>query len=89
MTDVDVAAQIFAELRRLTRRRTTPRRTRRRTAEDEHTLMQRASDIDFLRRLARRTGRWCRVVCGEHARTAHRLLRHAQTSPATPPSRST
>jgi hypothetical protein len=31
--------------------------------EDGHTLMQRASDIDFLRRLARRTGRWCRVYC--------------------------
>jgi phage protein D len=31
--------------------------------DDEHTLMQRGSDIDFLRRLARRTGRWCRVSC--------------------------
>ena len=32
-------------------------------AEDTHTLMQRASDADFLRRLAARTGRWFRVVC--------------------------
>uniref|UniRef100_UPI003D098D72 hypothetical protein n=1 Tax=Mycobacterium sp. TaxID=1785 RepID=UPI003D098D72 len=34
-----------------------------RHTDDEHTLMQRGSDIDFLRRLARRTGRWCRVSC--------------------------
>lgn len=33
--------------------------------EDTHTLMQRGSDADFLQRLARRTGRWCRVVSGE------------------------
>jgi len=32
---------------------------------DEHTLMQRASDADFLRRLARRTGRWFRVTCAD------------------------
>ena len=31
--------------------------------EDGHTLMQRDSDIEFLRRLARRTGRWCRITC--------------------------
>lgn len=31
--------------------------------EDGHTLMQRGSDLDFLRRLARRSGRWCRVTC--------------------------
>ena len=31
--------------------------------DDGHTLMQRASDVDFLRRLARRNGRWCRVFC--------------------------
>jgi Phage tail baseplate hub (GPD) len=35
--------------------------------EDTHTLLQRGTDIDFLRRLARRDGRWCRVVCGEKA----------------------
>lgn len=33
--------------------------------DDEHTLMQRASDADFLRRLARRTGRWFRVTCAD------------------------
>lgn len=32
--------------------------------EPEHTLMQCDSDIAFLRRLARRNGRWCRVVAG-------------------------
>jgi phage protein D len=34
------------------------------------TLMQRGTDLEFLRRLARRTGRWCRVLCtdtpGQH-----------------------
>jgi hypothetical protein len=34
-----------------------------RHSEGEHTLMQRGTDIAFLRRLARRTGRWCRVMC--------------------------
>lgn len=33
--------------------------------DDEHTLMQRGSDADFLRRLARRTGRWFRVTCAD------------------------
>ncbi len=31
--------------------------------EDNHTLMQRASDIQFLRTLARRNGKICRVAC--------------------------
>jgi phage protein D len=31
--------------------------------EDTHTLMQRASDIQFLRSLARRNGKLCRVAC--------------------------
>jgi phage protein D len=31
--------------------------------EDNHTLMQRASDIQFLRSLARRNGKLCRVAC--------------------------
>lgn len=64
MSDVDVAAQIFqnydASPSPDNDKENAPTHT-----EDEHTLMQRASDIDFLRRLARRTGRWCRVVCGE------------------------
>jgi phage protein D len=32
-----------------------------------HTLMQRASDIQFLRQLARRNGKLCRVACGAQA----------------------
>jgi hypothetical protein len=34
---------------------------------DNHTLMQRASDIQFLRMLARKTGKLCRVACGSRA----------------------
>lgn len=64
MSDVDVAAQIFQNYNASpspdNSKEDAPSHT-----EDEHTLMQRASDIDFLRRLARRTGRWCRVTCGE------------------------
>jgi phage protein D len=33
--------------------------------EDGHTLMQRASDIQFLRNLARRNGKICRVACAD------------------------
>jgi phage protein D len=64
MSDVDVAAQIFQSYNASpspdNAKEDSPSHT-----EDAHTLMQRASDIDFLRRLARRTGRWCRVTCGE------------------------
>lgn len=64
MSDVDVAAQIFQKYNASPSpdngKEAAPSHT-----EDEHTLMQRGSDIDFLRRLARRTGRWCRVSCGE------------------------
>jgi phage protein D len=35
--------------------------------ESGHTLMQRASDIQFLRQLARRNGKLCRVFCGPQA----------------------
>ncbi|MGO9935486.1 MAG: phage late control D family protein [Steroidobacteraceae bacterium] len=33
--------------------------------EDGHTLMQRASDIQFLRNLARRNGKICRIACAD------------------------
>src|SRR5438132_4425127 len=33
--------------------------------EDGHTLMQRGSDIQFLRQLARRNGKLCRVNCAD------------------------
>ncbi len=35
--------------------------------EDTHTLMQRASDAQFLRNLARRNGKWFRVTCADRA----------------------
>jgi len=63
MTDSAVANQIFASYDGVT---PAPDNTRDDTpvhSEDEHTLMQRGSDIAFLRRLARRTGRWCRIMC--------------------------
>jgi hypothetical protein len=62
MTDADVAAAIFGEYG------ITPAPE---NAADEspmhteagHSLMQRAPDIQFLRHLARRTGKLCRVIC--------------------------
>ncbi len=33
--------------------------------EDGHSLMQRTTDIQFLRNLARRNGKFCRVVCAD------------------------
>ena len=64
MTDSDVADQIFSNYGASASpdngNDPGPSHT-----DDEHTLMQRGSDIDFLRRLARRTGRWCRVMCAD------------------------
>jgi phage protein D len=62
MTDSDVAAAIFNSYSATPSpdNDTDPSPSH---TDDEHTLMQRASDIDFLRRLARRSGRWCRVMC--------------------------
>lgn len=64
LSDVEVAGQIFAgygfSAAEANSSESAPSHT-----EDEHTLMQRSSDADFLRRLARRTGRWCRVVCAD------------------------
>jgi hypothetical protein len=42
-------------------------------SEDTHSLMQRGSDIAFLRMLARRTGKVCRVACADQpgARTGY------------------
>jgi phage protein D len=51
--------------------------------DDEHTLMQRASDADFLRRLARRTGRWFRVICAD--KPGQRIGYFAAPSLTTPP----
>src|SRR6266542_7027486 len=40
--------------------------------ESGHTLMQRASDIQFLRMLARRNGKLCRVACKDKPATSRR-----------------
>jgi hypothetical protein len=52
--------------------------------DDEHTLMQRGSDSDFLRRLARRTGRWFRVMCADRPgqQTGYFATPSLTTSPA-------
>jgi phage protein D len=64
LSDVDVANQIFQTYDYTpagdNSAESAPAHT-----DDEHTLMQRASDADFLRRLARRTGRWFRVTCAD------------------------
>ena len=78
MTDSAVANQIFASYDSVT---PAPDNTRDDTpvhSEDEHTLMQRGSDIAFLRRLARRTGRWCRIICAGTPGQRVGLLRPAQ-----------
>ncbi|MGO9152917.1 contractile injection system protein, VgrG/Pvc8 family [Mycobacterium sp.] len=64
LSDVDVANQIFQNYGCApaddNSAESAPSHT-----DDEHTLMQRGSDADFLRRLARRTGRWFRVICAD------------------------
>jgi len=64
MSDVDVASAIFAG-HGITPAAQNSKETAPSYTQDTHTLMQRGSDIDFLRKLARRTGRWCRVYCEE------------------------
>jgi phage protein D len=62
LTDGAVANQIFSEYGLTPGASNTDQDSPAHT-DDAHTLMQRASDIDFLRRLARRNGKWCRVAC--------------------------
>lgn len=66
MTDGAVANQVFSEYGFAAAPGNTADDSPAHT-EDGHTLMQRGSDIDFLRRLARRSGRWCRVTCAAAA----------------------
>jgi phage protein D len=82
MTDSDVAAAIFGNYGAAPSPDNNPDPSPAHT-EDEHTLMQRASDIDFLRRLARRTGRWCRVMCAD--KPAQYIGYFATPSLTTPP----
>ncbi|MFD9452424.1 contractile injection system protein, VgrG/Pvc8 family [Streptomyces sp. NPDC059985] len=62
MTDGEVANQVFAAHKFATSPKNTADDSPKHT-ESGHTLMQRGSDYDFLRRLARRSGRWFRVTC--------------------------
>lgn len=62
VTDADVANSIFGDYGMTPASENSDDDSPTHT-EDGHTLMQRASDIQFLRNLARRNGKLCRVVC--------------------------
>jgi phage protein D len=62
MTDSDVANSIFNDYG-FTPDGTNSTDDSPSHTEDNHTLMQRASDVQFLRGLARRNGKLCRVAC--------------------------
>lgn len=62
MTDADVANAIFGEYDIMPATENSEDDSPAHT-EDGHTLMQRGSDIQFLRSLARRNGKLCRVAC--------------------------
>lgn len=62
VTDADVANSIFGKYGFTPASENTEDDSPSHT-EDGHSLMQRASDIQFLRNLARRNGKLCRVAC--------------------------
>jgi phage protein D len=62
ITDADVAASIFGDYG-ITPSSDNQNEDSPAHTEDGHTLMQRSSDIQFLRSLARRNGKLCRVFC--------------------------
>lgn len=66
VTDADVAASVFGQYGFTpapdNSQDDSPAHT-----EDGHSLMQRATDMAFLRSLARSTGKWCRVTCADQA----------------------
>jgi len=64
VTDADVANTLFGEYGMTPAPENTDDDSPSHT-EDGHSLMQRASDIQFLRMLARRNGKLCRVVCAD------------------------
>ena len=64
MTEADVAEQIFTSYG-FTAAPGNSKQPGPSYSEDEHALVQRGSDADFLRRLARRTGRWFRVTTAD------------------------
>lgn len=62
VTDADVASSIFGDYG-ITPSGDNTNEDSPAHIEDNHTLMQRTSDIQFLRTLARRNGKLCRVFC--------------------------
>jgi len=64
VTDADVAASIFGNYGITPSDQNTQDDSPSHT-EDTHSLMQRGSDIAFLRMLARRSGKVCRVACAD------------------------
>jgi phage protein D len=62
VTDADVAASIFSDYGMTPADGNSDDDSPSHT-EDKHTLMQRGTDIQFLRMLARRNGKLCRVAC--------------------------
>jgi hypothetical protein len=64
VTDADVAASIFGDYG-ITPAPDNSQNDSPAHTEDTHSLMQRGSDIAFLRMLARRSGKCCRVACAD------------------------
>jgi phage protein D len=64
VTDADVAASIFSQYGITPSDQNTDGGSPSYT-EDTHSLMQRGSDIAFLRSLARRSGKVCRIACAD------------------------
>ncbi len=64
VTDVDVAASIFSDYG-ITPSDQNAAPSLPPHTEDTHSLMQRGTDIAFLRMLARRSGKFCRIACAD------------------------
>ncbi len=64
VTDADVASSIFGDYG-ITPASDNSQNDSPAHTEDNHSLMQRATDIAFLRSLARATGKLCRVTCDD------------------------
>ena len=77
VTDADVANAIFGDYG-ITPVERQPADDSPSHTESGHSLMQRGSDIQFLRTLARRNGKVCRVACADTPGQPHRLLRQAE-----------
>jgi hypothetical protein len=65
ITDADAANAIFGDYPGITPASENAADASPAHTEDGHSLMQRGSDIEFLRRLARANGKICRVACAD------------------------